>query len=95
MAWKPAKSTPQYHVARQKENYEAWNGWKNSVIQKGKMITGRSSNVNNDRKRGPLAATVKLRLPVSDAKAFGDGFRDVEIVRPDEFEGFRNRMGFV
>jgi len=95
LAWKPAKSTPQYHVAKQKENYEAWNGWKQSVIQKGKVLSEKSGNAKMEKKRGVLAAKVDVKLADVDAKAMGNGYREVEIVNPDEFEGLRGRMGFV
>ena len=95
LSWKPAKTTPQYHVARQKENFEAWNGWKQSVIQKGKILTERSGNARSEKTRGAIAAKIELRLPDVDVKAFGNGAREVEIVNSDEFDGLRSKLGFV
>jgi dynactin 1 len=37
VAWKPAKSTPQYHAAKQMEDYGTWKGWQLAAIRKGKV----------------------------------------------------------
>lgn len=95
LTWKPARSTPQYHVAKQKEDYEAWNSWKDSVVKKGNILSEKYVNIRSDKKRGALAAKVELRLPDLEAKAVGKSFKSVEIVDPDEFEGLRGRLGFV
>ena len=95
LAWRPAKSTPQYHVAKQREDYEAWNSWKESVIKKGRVLQERDAKHGIERKtRGHLAAKVHLRLPDMEYKGVRPG-GEVEIVDPDEFEGFRGRLGFV
>ncbi|KAK4122854.1 hypothetical protein N657DRAFT_482478 [Parathielavia appendiculata] len=36
VAWKPAKSTPQYHAAKQMEEYGAWKGWEDATVRRGK-----------------------------------------------------------
>lgn len=94
LAWRPAKSTPQYHVAKQREDYEAWSSWKESVVKKGSVLVERDVNKRIEKKRGIMAAKVELRLPDLEAKGVGSG-REVEIVEPDDFEGFRGRLGFV
>jgi dynactin 1 len=94
-AWRPAKSTPQYHVAKQREDYEAWSSWREAVVKKGEALVERDANRRKELKsRGNLAATVAFRLPNFDGKGIGSG-REVEIVDPDDFEGFKNRLGFV
>ena len=95
LAWRPAKTTPQYHVAKQREDYEAWSSWKESVIKKGRILAERDANRGMERKaRGNTAAKVALRLPDLEDKGVGTG-REVEIVNPEEWEGFRGRLGFV
>jgi dynactin 1 len=94
LAWRPAKSTPQYYVAKQREDYEAWSSWKESVVKKGNVLAERDANKRVGKKRGNMATKIELRLPDLEAKGIGGG-REVEIVEPDEFEGFRGRLGFV
>ncbi|KAL2155540.1 hypothetical protein VTH82DRAFT_282 [Thermothelomyces myriococcoides] len=38
VAWKPAKSTPQYHAAKQKEEFADWQGRKVATVKKGKAV---------------------------------------------------------
>jgi len=95
LAWRPAKTTPQYFVAKQRENYEAWNSWKESVVKKGRVLEERDANRGIERNaRANLAAKVQLRLPDLEGKGVRPG-GEVEIVNPDDFEGFRGRLGFV
>lgn len=96
LAWRPAKSTPQYHVAKQREDYEAWSGWKDSVVKKANILTERDANrgAGMEKRSKAMAAKVSLRLPDLEGKGVSRG-RQVEIVDPDDFEGFRGRLGFV
>jgi dynactin 1 len=95
LAWRPAKATPQYFVAKQREDYEAWSSWKESVVKKGRVLEKRDANRGTEKKaRGNFAAKVQLRLPDLEGKGIGPG-GEVEIVNPDDFEGFRGRLGFV
>jgi dynactin 1 len=95
LAWRPAKTTPQYHVAKQREDYEAWNSWKGVVVKKARILTERDSNSRAERRKGGNhAAKVQMHLPDLDCKGVRPGGM-VEIVNPDDFEGFRGRLGFV
>ncbi|KAF4626253.1 hypothetical protein G7Y89_g11906 [Cudoniella acicularis] len=95
LAWRPAKSTPQYHVAKQREDYEAWSSWKESVVKKANILAERDANRGMERKpKGKMAAKVALHIPDLENKGVRNG-RDVQIVDPDDFEGFRDRLGFV
>ncbi|CAI4211566.1 unnamed protein product [Parascedosporium putredinis] len=38
LAWRRAKSTPQYHAAKQAEDYAAWKSWRTEVVKKSKAI---------------------------------------------------------
>lgn len=94
LAWRPAKSTPRYYVEKQKEDFEAWRSWELSVIKRAQVLTERDSNrVVERRNRGRFAAKVELKLPQLDGK--GVGYREVEIADPENFEGFRDSLGFV
>lgn len=95
LAWRPAKKTPQYHVARQREDYEAWSSWKEGVVGKARVLEERDGNARVERRvRGNVAARVQLRLPGLEGKGVRAG-GEVEIVDADEFEEFRGRLGFV
>ncbi|KAI1004985.1 Dynactin, isoform [Podosphaera aphanis] len=96
LGWRPAKSTPQYHIAKQKEDYTAWKSWKDDVVQKVKTLEQchtlprleRISKVSSKK-----AAEVKLSLPDWSKKTMGHD--EVTIVEPDDFESFRGSLGFV
>jgi dynactin 1 len=95
LAWRPAKTTPQYHAAKQREDYEAWCSWREAVVKKGEALAERDANRGLERRqKGAMAAKVALKLPELEGKGIGCG-REVEIVDPDDFEGFRGRLGFV
>jgi dynactin 1 len=95
LAWRPAKSTPQYHVAKQREDYESWNSWKEDVVKKGRVLEERDPNSPSPKRKlkSNMAATVQMRLPEFEDKGVRPG-GEVEIVDPDEFENFRERLGF-
>lgn len=96
LAWRPVKSTPQYHAAKQREDYEAWSSWKETVVKKANILAERDANrgVEKRQRGGHVAAKVSLRLPDLGIKRAGRG-KEVEIVNPDDFEDFRGRFGFV
>ena len=95
LAWRPAKSTPHYHVAKQREGYEAWSSWHQAVLKKCEILADRDPNCGLGRRyKGATAAKVALRIPDLEGKETGSG-REVEIIDPDDFDEFRNRLGFV
>ncbi|KAM3084378.1 hypothetical protein ACMFMF_001737 [Clarireedia jacksonii] len=101
LKWKPAKSTPQYHVARQREDYEAWRGWKDAVVKKGKVLAerdlskGTGSGIGVGKKRATdVKARIDLRWGDLEEKGAGRG-REVQIVEPGEWDGVRRNWGFV
>ncbi len=90
LAWKPARSTPQYHAARQAEDWASWMDWQDSVVRKSHVLLGSQSAVLDaaakKRKTTMMkkaAAGLQFRLPEeSDGKtllAQGRG-REVQIV---------------
>lgn len=95
LAWRPAKTTPQYHVAKQREDYEGWSSWKDSVVKKARVLEERDVNRSSEKKtKGNMAAKVQLRIPDLERKGIRFG-GEVEIVDPDDFENFRGGLGFV
>jgi dynactin 1 len=95
LAWRPAKSTPAYHVARQRENFEAWNSWREDVERKGRVLIERDANRGLGVQNGKVvAAKVNMRLPAWEGKTVGAG-REVEILDPEAWTGFKGTLGFV
>ncbi|KAK1761062.1 dynactin subunit 1 [Echria macrotheca] len=95
LAWKPAKSTPQYHTAKQLEDYASWKGWQQAVLKKGHVLMGRPaisgiSNESEREKRKRNAARLHIRLPGQEKG--GMGTREVQIVGSREWEGLQGRM---
>lgn len=95
LAWRPAKSTPGYHVAQQRENFEAWNSWRGDVERKGKMLIERDTNRGlGVQNRKAIAARVQMTLPTWEGKTGGMG-KEVEILDPEQWSGFKGTLGFV
>ncbi|KAL9942460.1 hypothetical protein ACHAQF_003104 [Verticillium nonalfalfae] len=98
LAWRPAKSTPQYHAARQAEDLAAWKGWRDSVVQKTEVVAGRRGGGAPDIKRvealrrSAAAARLQIRLPGPDGKMARGNGRDVQIVGSREWEGLQGRL---
>ncbi|KJZ80350.1 Dynactin [Hirsutella minnesotensis 3608] len=99
LAWKPAKLTPQYHAARQMEDYAAWTAWQESTLQKSTLL--RRGGI--DRLGGPViqnpAAQLQIRLPGVDGKMMtgaGLGRHGVQVVGSSEWEALQgSRMAAV
>lgn len=102
LAWKSARSTPQYHAARQMEDLAAWQGWRDSVVRKGTTLLaqerqgrgGGLDDVTNVRRaRNAAAARLHIRLPDLGGKMIpGSGEGDVRIVGSREWEGLAGRV---
>lgn len=95
LAWKPAKTTPQYHAAKQAEDYEAWKSWLNSVVKKSEVLaaTGRVSGEKKPSVRSDPAARLQIRLPGSDGKMLSESGRGVQIVGSRQWEALHGRVG--
>ena len=93
LGWKPAKVTPQYHVAKQREGFEEWNSWRLNVERKGRALINRDANKGIGIPKRAAAAKVKMHLP--SWEKVGAGGREVEIVDPEDWGVFRGRLGFV
>ncbi|KAF3766076.1 hypothetical protein M406DRAFT_97457 [Cryphonectria parasitica EP155] len=99
LAWKSAKSTPQYHAARQMEELAAWQGWRDSVVRKGQTLTVQQQQhrgpdaVNVRRARNAAAARLHIRLPDLSGKMIpGSNTGNVQIVGSREWEGLQGRL---
>lgn len=96
MAWKPAKVTPQYHAARQAEDYATWKSWQESIVQKTRVVLGAEPGKNREREAKAMrkaAARLQIRLPDLDGKVIpGAGGRQVQIVGSREWEGLQGRL---
>lgn len=95
LAWRPARSTPQYHAARQAEDWAAWKGWRDSVLSKAKVVAANERGVTARETREVkrrAAARLQIRLPGIDGKVVeGDG-GEVRIAGPREWEGALGRV---
>ena len=100
LAWKPAKITPQYHAAKQMEDFAAWNEWRDSVLKKSQLLLGRSAHSNKEKEskghsHRTAAARLQIRLPLQGAKVVSGMNREVQIVGSAEWEGLQGRLAAV
>ncbi|KAK7752919.1 hypothetical protein SLS62_005078 [Diatrype stigma] len=106
LAWRPARATPQWHAARQAEDYAAWKAWSEAVVQKTGVVLGssggggdgRTRTAGEERKaRNKAAARLHIRLPGRDGKTIqmGGGGAGVNVVGLREWEGLQGRVGVV
>lgn len=83
LAWRKASSTPQYHAAKQREDYAAWRSWQEEVMAKSRTVRGR------ERKGGDPLATMQIRLPGKDGKIIPGSGKRVQIFGSAEWEGLQ------
>ncbi|KAF4989854.1 hypothetical protein FGRMN_8855 [Fusarium graminum] len=91
LAWKPARSTPQYHAAKQAEDYATWGAWQESVLKRAHVLQSQTANAER-RKRMPMAARLRIKLPGIDGKTVPGSGRDVQIVGSQEWEALQGRL---
>lgn len=97
LAWKPARTSPQYHAAKQAEDYEAWKSWQDSVLKKSQLLAmpsaGEGGRVNRDGpRRGNPAAKLQIRLPNDNGKMVTGSHSRVQIVGSREWEALQGRI---
>ncbi|OTA65089.1 CAP-Gly domain-containing protein [Hypoxylon sp. EC38] len=99
MAWRPAKVTPQYHAAKQAEDYAAWRSWQESIVQKTKIVLSAEQGLKKHQEPDhakimrKAAARLQIRLPDAEGKVIpGVGGRGVQIVGSREWEGLQGRL---
>lgn len=93
LAWRPAKGSPQYHAAKQAEDYTTWRTWQDAVSHKATIVLNTQISGPRDvSKRGNAAvARLQIRLPGAKGKpAVGRG-SEVQIVGSNEWESLQGR----
>jgi dynactin 1 len=97
LAWKPARTTPQYHAAKQLEDYAAWKSWQASVLKKTETLASQTAaSERKGRVRGNPAARLQIRLPGPDGTMMKAGSdREVQIVGSREWEALQGRVATV
>ncbi|KAK2041660.1 CAP-Gly domain-containing protein [Colletotrichum somersetense] len=97
LAWRPARSTPQYHAAKQREDLAAWTSWRDSVLKKSEVVLGRKDAAAAEKRHmmKSVAARLQIRLPDADGKTVPGGGRDVQIVGSREWERMQGRLAAV
>ncbi|KAK3683926.1 dynein associated protein-domain-containing protein [Podospora appendiculata] len=103
LAWKPARSTPQYHAAKQMEDFEAWKSWQGAVLKKSRVLVAHSPGVMNTaasssgragggdavgKTRNKAVARLQIRLPGAE-NVKRESAREVQIVGSREWEGLQ------
>ncbi|KAF5018265.1 hypothetical protein F66182_9768 [Fusarium sp. NRRL 66182] len=95
LAWKPTRSTPQYHAAKQMEDYAAWETWQDSVLRKAHVLQSQTANAERRRRTATATATaarLRIKLPGADGKMVPGSGRDVQIVGSQEWEALQGRL---
>ena len=101
LAWRPARSTPQWHAARQAEDYAAWKAWSAAIAQKAGLVArhgggGRTAAAER-RSRNTAAAALHVRLPGPDGKIVSPApdAPGVRVVGARDWEALQGRVGVV
>lgn len=92
LAWRPAKSTAQYHAAKQMEDHAAWTAWQDSVLRKSAVLRRGGEESNRGRLVRDPAAQLQIRLPGADGKMMagaGVGRGGVQVVGSREWEALQ------
>lgn len=98
LAWRPAKNTPQWHVAKQREEWESWRAWRGAVVKKADLLASKegAKALGGKKRRGPTAVAARIELRLPDLEGKGHiGVGEVEIVEPGVWDQFRGRLGFI
>ncbi|KAJ6784751.1 hypothetical protein PWT90_04661 [Aphanocladium album] len=91
LAWRSAKTTPQYHAAKQTEDYAAWKSWQDSVVKKSESLLHPAVRGNGEGARPKPAARMQIRLPGPDGKLLQSGTRSrVQIVGSREWDALQS-----
>ncbi|EHK24511.1 uncharacterized protein TRIVIDRAFT_30893 [Trichoderma virens Gv29-8] len=97
LAWRPARTTPQYHAAKQTEELEAWRTWQESVLKKTDMLFAQDRSVNLGREKlqagtkREAAARLRIRLPrdATQGKLTTFAGDNVQIVGSQEWDALQ------
>ncbi|KAI0137127.1 dynactin [Xylariales sp. AK1849] len=95
LSWRPARTTPQYHAAKQAEDYAAWKSWEQAVMAKARVVVGASTGKRDGNEQREMmrkaAARLRIRLPDGEGKVV-PGQGEVQIVGSREWEGLQGRL---
>ncbi|KAI0181797.1 dynein associated protein-domain-containing protein [Hypoxylon sp. FL1284] len=95
MTWRPARATPQYHAAKQAEDYAAWRSWQDAIVHKTRAVLGAEQQTRNRETATAArkaAAKLQIRLPGGGVDGKTMPGRDVQIVGSREWEGLQGRL---
>ena len=98
LAWRRARTTPQYHAAKQMEDYAAWTSWKDSVVKKSALLLSRHRQAGGGGPRREIrdpAAKLQIRLPDADGKVMAGSGPAVQVVGSQEWEALQGRVAAV
>ncbi|TQS37951.1 hypothetical protein Golomagni_01555 [Golovinomyces magnicellulatus] len=96
LSWRSTKSTPQYHVAEQRYEFEAWRSRKIDVLERARVMEQgkfKKTSVQKHKNPGKMAAQIRLFLPEWEKKMVRP--EEVTILESHEFEDFKGTLGFV
>ncbi|KAF3482990.1 uncharacterized protein GIQ15_02314 [Arthroderma uncinatum] len=86
LAWRPVKSTPRYHVLKQREQYEQWSQWKDEVFKDRKVKRVSNRNISA---RGRMASQLDILADLSEESTFTDSSQ--KGLQPGKDEGVMGR----
>ncbi|KAF3069319.1 hypothetical protein CFAM422_007049 [Trichoderma lentiforme] len=97
LAWRPARTTPQYHAAKQTEELEAWRTWQESVLKKTDMLFAQDRSISIGREKQQAgtkrdaAARLRIRLPrdAAQGKLTTYSGENVQIVGSQEWDALQ------
>ncbi|KAL8380709.1 hypothetical protein RB595_005134 [Gaeumannomyces hyphopodioides] len=67
--WRPARSTPQYHAAKQAEDYAVWRSWQDSILHKSQQVLLVGASDGDGVPADEAAAASSSSLPASRSEA--------------------------
>ncbi|KAL1842302.1 hypothetical protein VTJ49DRAFT_5583 [Mycothermus thermophilus] len=86
MAWKPAKSTPEFHTAKQLEDFSTWEAWQDDTISQLEDLTFISPNDLRVKSANKISKPIaRLEVRIADVDTENTGPRDVEIGLPGDW----------
>jgi dynactin 1 len=92
LAWRPARTSPGYHSARQKEEYAVWKEWQENILRNTKGLAGgKEEKAEAGKSARRTAARLQIRLPGVDGKGRRAG-GEVQIVGSRVWEGLQGRL---
>ncbi|KHJ33785.1 putative cap-gly domain-containing protein [Erysiphe necator] len=95
LSWRSVKLTPQYHFAKQREQYETWKSWKDDLTQRAHIVKQFKTIKTPQQKLdfpGKKIAEVNLFLPEWKDKMVRP--ENVTVLEPCDFENFKEALGF-